>query len=124
MVGGVGVILLILVIILYLAFIAFMIITAWKINTKAGQEGWACLIPIYAILIQLKIARAPWWWILLMCIPVAGVIWAIWMINRIVKGFGKSDGFTIGCIFLGIVFWPILAFGDATYDANRLEPIE
>ena len=59
-----------------------------------------------------------------MCIPFAGLVWAIWMINRVNKGFGKSDGFTVGCIFLPFIFFPILGLGPATYDPERLEPIE
>ena len=113
-----------LFIILYIAVIVLMIMSAWKINTKAGQPGWACFIPIYSTLISLKIARVPWWWILLMCIPFVGVVWGIWTLNRIVKGFGKSEGFTIGCLFLGIIFLPILGFGSSTYDPDRLDPIE
>jgi hypothetical protein len=31
------------------------------------------------------------------------------------KSFGKEEGFTIGLLLLGIVFYPILAFGDAKY---------
>ncbi len=113
-----------IVILFYLALVALFLVSAWKINTKAGQEGWACLIPIYSTLILLRIARAPWWWVLLMCIPFAGLVWGIWALNRVVKGFGKSEGFTVGCIFLGFIFLPILAFGDSTYDPERLEPIE
>jgi hypothetical protein len=82
------------------------------------------LINIYILLLLLKIARVPWWWILLIFIPFAGVVWAIWMTNRVIKGFGKSEGFTIGCIFFPFIFYPILGFGSATYDPNRLEQIE
>ena len=31
------------------------------------------------------------------------------------KAFGKDEGFTVGLVFLGIVFFPILAFSDAQY---------
>jgi len=34
-------------IIIGLAFLVFMIAAMWKIFTKAGQPGWACIIPIY-----------------------------------------------------------------------------
>ena len=37
------------------------------------------------------------------------------LLNGIAKNFGKDSGFTVGLIFLGIVFWPILGFGDAQY---------
>ena len=33
----------------------------------------------------------------------------------VAKNFGKGVGFALGLIFLGIIFFPILGFGDATY---------
>jgi len=38
---------------------------------------------------------------------------------EIAKRFGKSDGFGIGLMFLGFIFWPILAFGDAVYQGGN-----
>jgi len=37
------------------------------------------------------------------------------MINLLSKSFGKDVGFTIGLILLPVIFYPILAFGDAKY---------
>jgi len=34
------------------------------------------------------------------------------------RNFGKGVGFTVGLLLLPIVFWPILAFGDARYNAT------
>jgi hypothetical protein len=49
---------------LYLALIVFYIIAYWRIFEKAGQPGWACIVPIYNVITWLKIAGKPWWWIL------------------------------------------------------------
>ena len=35
--------------------------------------------------------------------------------HQLSLSFGKTAGFTVGIILLGIVFLPILAFSDATY---------
>lgn len=40
---------------------------------------------------------------------------------RLAKAFGKSTGFGVGLILLGFIFLPILAFGRADYDAERLD---
>lgn len=108
----------------------------WKTFEKANQPGWACIIPIYNIYIMTKIGGKPSYWVLLMLIPVANFIFAVWLINMISKSFGKDEGFTIGLLLLGIVFWPILGFsndikylgpyGDpvafrAAQDANRFD---
>ena len=97
----------------------------WKVYVKAGQPGWAVLIPIYNVIVWLEIAKKPWWWLLLMLIPYVGIIWAIWSLNMVVKNFGKDAGFTVGCLFLPYIFFPILAFGNAQYvgqGANTSDP--
>ncbi|MBE7441789.1 MAG: signal peptidase I [Flavobacteriales bacterium] len=102
-------------IIIYVAVIIFLIAAMWKVFTKAGQPGWACIIPIYNGIVMAKIAEKPWWWGLLMLIPYVGIIWGIWVLNRMILRFGKSTGFTVGTIFLPFIFIPILGFGSASY---------
>jgi len=91
----------------------FMLVTLWILFNKAGQPGWAILIPIYNILVILKIAGKAWWWIFLLMIPIVNFVFMIMVYHGISKNFGKDVGFTIGLILLGIIFLPILAFGDA-----------
>lgn len=91
------------------------IIGMWKAFEKAGQPGWASIIPIYNVYIILKIGGKPGWWLLLYFIPLVNLIFAIWAINMVSKSFGKDEGFTIGLLFLGFIFWAILGFGDAKY---------
>ena len=93
----------------------FMIVSLWKVFQKAGQPGWAVLVPFYNIYVFIKVAGKPGWWLLLMFIPVVNFVVAILMIVSFAENFGKSVGFAIGMIFLPIIFFPILAFGDATY---------
>lgn len=101
--------------IIYFAVIVLLIASMWGIFAKAGKPGWAALIPIYNLIILLEIVGKPWWWLLLMMIPILNIILFVWTYNLLSKSFGKSEGFTVGLIFLGIIFLPILAFGDATY---------
>lgn len=100
---------------IYFAVIALMLASMWTIYTKAGKPGWACIIPIYNIIVLLDIVGKPWWWLLLMLIPIVNIIFAIWMYNLLSLSFGKSSGFTVGLILLSVIFFPILAFGDAKY---------
>lgn len=112
-------------IIIALAVAIFMIASLWKIFTKAGQPGWACIVPIYNYIVMAKMAEKPAWWGILCLIPYVNIIFIIWIWNRIVLRFGKSSGFTVGIILLPIIFIPMLAFGDATYtpqgDGNASE---
>jgi hypothetical protein len=98
-----------------LAIVVLMIASIWKIFTKAGQPGWAAIIPIYNIIVLLKIVNKPIWWIVLFLIPIVNIVVMIMVINALSKAFGKSVGYTIGLIFLGIVFYPMLAFSDAQF---------
>jgi hypothetical protein len=101
--------------IFYLAFTILMIVAWWKIFTKAGQPGWACIIPIYNLYVWCKIVGRPWWWILLMLIPFVNFIILIILTIDLAKSFGKGVGFGIGLLLLAVIFFPILAFGSAQY---------
>jgi hypothetical protein len=102
-------------VIIYLALIVFFVVVGWKIFAKAGKPGWAVIIPIYNIIVMLEIVNRPIWWIILYLIPIVNAIVGIIVIVDLAKSFGKGVGFAIGMIFLGIIFFPILAFGDAQY---------
>ena len=84
--------------IFYLAFTILMLAAWWKIFTKAGQPGWACIIPIYNLYVWCKIVGRPWWWILLMLIPFVNFIIAIILLIDLAKSFGKGVGFGIGLL--------------------------
>ena len=92
-----------------------LIVAMWKVFTKAGQPGWASIIPIYNLYIWCKIVGRPGWWILLMLIPFVNIIVGIILCIDMAKSFGKGVGFGIGLALLGIIFWPILGFGSAQY---------
>jgi hypothetical protein len=65
----------------------------------------------------LQIVRRPIWWIVLFLIPLANLIVAILTFIDLAKVFGKGAGFGIGLALLGFIFFPILGFGDAQYQA-------
>jgi len=92
-----------------------MIAALWKVFSKAGQPGWACLIPFYNAYIMLLIAGKPGWWLVLYFVPVANIVIGVLTLLGLAKAFGKGGGFVVGLIFLPIIFYPILGFGSATY---------
>ncbi|MFO1450329.1 MAG: DUF5684 domain-containing protein [Opitutaceae bacterium] len=93
----------------------FMIVSGWKVFAKAGQPGWACLIPIYNAYIWIKIAGRPGWWLVLLIVPVVSLVISILLAIEVSRAFGKGGGFAVLMIFLPFIALPILAFGDATY---------
>ena len=101
--------------IVWLVIMVLIIAALWKIFVKAGEPGWAAIVPIYNFIVMLKIAGKPLWWIVLMLIPFVNFVVGIIMIVALARNFGKGVGFAIGLIFLPFIFYPILAWGDATY---------
>jgi len=104
-----------MVLLIYLGLIALLVVSEWKIFTKANKPGWACLIPIYSTLVLLEIIGKPWWWIFLFFIPIVNLVFAIWMINLLSKSFGKDEAFTVGLLLIPIIFYPILGLGSSKY---------
>jgi len=102
-------------VIVYIAIVVLAIASQWKIFSKAGQPGWASLIPIYNVIVMLQIARQPLWMVILLFIPIANIIVAIIVSIELAKNFGKSGGFAAGLILIPIIFYPLLAFGGAEY---------
>lgn len=98
-----------------LVVIVVVVASFWKVFAKAGQPGWAAIIPFYNLYILCKIAGRPGWWLLLMFIPLLNiVIFAIISID-VAKSFGRSSAFGLGLWLLGFIFYPILAFGSSEY---------
>ncbi len=103
------------VLVFVLAIFVFAIVCQWKVFAKAGQPGWACIVPIYNLVVLIQIANKPLWWIILMLIPIVNIVILIIILHRISLSFGKNAGFTVGLIFLNIIFWAILAFDKSEY---------
>jgi Family of unknown function (DUF5684) len=105
-----------------LAVAVLMIAAMWKVFSKAGQPGWAAIIPIVNMYFLCKVAGRPGWWVILLFIPLLNfIIWIILAID-VAKNFGKGTGFGIGLAFLGIIFFPILGFGSAQYQGPSAAP--
>jgi hypothetical protein len=110
----------------FFAILAVTLVAMWKVFAKAGQPGWAVLVPIYNFIVLLRVAGLPWYWVftpLVAIIPILGLIaylaWIVWVHHRISTRFGQGVGFTIGLTFLGPIFWLILGFGSAKYVAEQ-----
>ena len=93
----------------------FLIASVWKVFAKAGEPGWASIIPIYNTYILLKIGGKPGWWLLLMLLPLVNIVVTVTTSIAVAERFGRSQAFGVGLAFLGFIFYPILGFGGSTY---------
>ena len=91
------------------------IIALWKIFEKAGEQGWKAIIPLYDTYTFVKILEGNGWKFLLLLIPVVNIVYAIMLLVKLAKAFGKSTGFAIGLIFLSPIFMLILAFDGSVF---------
>jgi len=114
----------ILAVIIYIALIVLMIASYWKIFEKAGQPGWACIVPIYSMIVMLKIINKPLIWLLWFFIPIVNLFFIFRIPFLLAKSFGKDTGYGFGILFLGFIFIPMLAFGDAQYMKEEINTSE
>jgi len=107
--AALGLLLTLVPLVLAVLFIAGM----WKTFAKAGQPGWAAIIPIYNIYVLVtKVADRGILWVVL------GIVFPLALIVPMIdtaKAFGKGTGYGIGLALFGFVFFPLLGFGDAQY---------
>lgn len=105
--------------VLIIALTLISIIANWKIYSKAGEPGWACLVPIYANVVQFKIVGLNPWLLLLYLVPVVNIIaaavFAIVVPFRLAKSFGKDIAWGFGLWLLPFIFYLILGFGKSEY---------
>lgn len=98
-----------------LLFILLLIASFWKVFEKAGEAGWKSLVPIYNLFVLLRIAGCPGWWFLMFFLPVVNIYFLVVMHIRLAEKFGKSALFGFALFLFGFIFFPVLAFGSATY---------
>lgn len=103
------------IILTWLAIVVVSIAGLWMTFQKAGQPGWAAVIPIYNIVVLMRLARKPGWWTLLLFIPLVNFVIIIIVSIEVAKNFGKGTGFGVGLTFLAPIFYGILGYGDAKF---------
>jgi hypothetical protein len=100
-----------------LGLIVLWVAGAWRVYSKAGEPGWAAIVPIYNAVVEAKIAGKNGWWVFLEWI--LGVFG--WLLIRpiigigVAKHFGRSGAFGVGLGLLPFVFYPILAWDGSEY---------
>ena len=82
----------------------------WQIFKKAGEHGWAAIVPFYNMFVLYKIAFGNGWLMFLQLIPCVGFIMDIMLWYKLGKRFNKSGLFCIGLVLLTPIFVIILGF--------------
>jgi len=104
------------VILVSLAIGVLMLVAVWKVFAKAGEPGWASLIPFYNTYVEFRMAGYNPWLFLLLLVPVVNIVLALLVSYKIGETFGKGPVFNIvWMVLFPVVGWLILGFGDAQY---------
>lgn len=79
----------------WLIFILVMLIihgiSTWKLYEKAGRKPLESFIPIYNLVVLMKIINRPRWWVLLLFIPIINLLMipVVWI--ETIRSFGKNS---------------------------------
>lgn len=95
--------------------IAMAIIANWRLFEKADYPGYMSIIPIVNLIGYAEIAKQPNYYGLLLLIPFVNIFFAIPISVGIAKSFNRSTAFGIGILLLGVIFVPMIAFGNARW---------
>jgi hypothetical protein len=102
--------------VLYLVIAVVAIVALWKIFVKAGEPGWASIIPLYNTYTLVKIAGLNPLLFLLFLVPFVNFVFAIYVMIKIGEAFGKSVGWSvIFLVILSFIGMLMLGFGSETY---------
>jgi hypothetical protein len=101
--------------VLYAAILVLVVVGYWQTFTKAGEPGWAALIPIYNLYVLLRIVGRPGWWLVLYLIPFVELVVALVVSLDLATSFRRGTGFGIGIWLLPWLFVPMLGLGTYEY---------
>ncbi len=90
--------------------VLYVVIT-WRIYAKAGEPGWAAIVPFYGSYVLYKICWGNGWLFLLLLIPFVNAVVGIITLYKLSKVFGHGVPFTLGLVFFHFIFFCILGFG-------------
>lgn len=135
-----------IVLAIVIAILVIMVISNWKILTKANEEGWKALIPFYNKWTLCEVVGlSPYWVIELLVVQALYlfikqvlegnfvVISLSWLVSlnslyfnvvyslSLAKSFGKDKSFGILTIFFPEITLPMLAFGKSEYIGKNKE---
>lgn len=93
--------------IFYLTIISYFV-CLFKVFEKAGKEpSWAGFVPVYNLLVWLRVIHKPWWWLLILIVPGVNFVLLGAMHVELVRAFGMRTWKD----YLMAIFLPFLALG-------------
>lgn len=82
---------------------------------KAGEPAWAAFVPLYNIIVLLRISGLSPWLVLLAFIPVVNIVLVVLLAINVAKVFGKGAGTAVLIFFFSVIMYFVLSYGPARY---------
>ncbi|MEM8847225.1 MAG: signal peptidase I [Bacteroidota bacterium] len=91
----------------------------WKLYVKAGRKAWEALVPVYNGIVLMKIINRPWWWVLLLFIPIINLLMfpVVWV--ETIRSFGKNKLWDTWLVILTLGFY--IYYINYAEDVNYIE---
>ena len=74
-----------------IVYVAGMLVGLWKVFEKAGAAGWKALVPVYNLIVWLKVLERPLWWLVFLAIPYFNIFMIYLMVWKTYRRFGKTS---------------------------------
>lgn len=96
-------------------------IGTWKLYVKAGRKAWEAAIPVYNAIVLMKIINRPWWWTILLFVPIVNLIMfpVVWV--ETIRSFGRystADTWLV-ILTLGLYIYYIAYTQEVNYVEDR-----
>ncbi len=93
----------------------------WRLYKKAGRQAWEAAVPVYNAVVLMKIINRPWWWVILLFIPIVNLIMipVIWV--ETIRSYGRNssmDTFLV-LITFGLYIYYINYVANVAYIEDR-----
>src|SRR5690554_4308917 len=106
-------------------FVFFLIVQVvhftgtWKLYKKAGREAWEAAVPVYNAVVLMKIINRPWWWTILLFIPIVNLIMfpVVWV--ETLRSFGRNS--TTDTVLVLITFGLYIYYINYTQNLTYIE---
>lgn len=98
----------------FLFFHLVMAVALWKMAERAKEEPkWFAIVPILNVVLFLKLARRPMWWLILFLLPLVNIVTLIVATMSICERFGLNKWWGLAAIVspFNLVLYLYLAFG-------------
>ena len=77
----------------------------WKLYVKAGRKAWEAAVPVYNAVVLMKIIKRPWWWVILLFIPIINLLMfpVVWV--ETIRSFGRNSVWESWVVVLTLGFY-------------------